>query len=206
MKNLQLGLLASHAGSNVQAIVQACKNGSLNASPRVIISNNSGSPVLAFARAEQIPQYHLSGKTHPEPEELDRAMLQRLQDHAVDLVLLSGYMKKLGPLTLDYYQNRILNIHPSLLPQFGGQGMYGKLVHEAVLASGASKTGVTIHLVNAEYDQGPIVAQSEIPVLPGDTVTSLGQRVLAREHLLYVDTLRKISQGSLRLDQFSQRE
>lgn len=203
MEKLQLGLLSSHIGSNIQAIVQACQNGSLGAVPRVIISNNSGSNVLAYARAEQIPSYHLSSKTHPETESLDRAMLEVLQRHEVDLVVLSGYMKKLGPMTLAHYQNRTLNIHPSLLPRFGGQGMYGPRVHEAVLASGETTTGITVHLVDAEYDQGPIVAQCELPVLPGDTAATLAARVLQQEHLFYVETLRKISKGSLRLDQLS---
>jgi phosphoribosylglycinamide formyltransferase-1 len=112
-------------------------------------------------------------------------------------------MKKLGPLTLAHYRNRILNIHPSLLPRFGGQGMYGKRVHEAVLASGDTKTGITIHLVDAEYDQGPIVAQHELPIFPNDTASALAQRILEEEHLFYVETLRAISQSSLDLDQLS---
>lgn len=205
MHTLQLGLLSSHTGSNVRAIVQACQNGSLDAAPRVLISNNSKSNVLAYAHAEQIPAYHLSGQTHPEPEALDRAMLEIFQRHEVDLLILSGYMKKLGPLTLTYYQNHILNIHPSLLPRYGGQGMYSSRVHEAVLASGDATTGITVHLVNTEYDQGPIVAQRELPVLPDDTAASLATRVLEQEHLFYLETLRAISQGSVDLDLLSRR-
>jgi phosphoribosylglycinamide formyltransferase-1 len=203
MGKLQLGLLSSHTGSNIQAIVQACQNGTLDAAPRVIISNNSGSNVLAYARAEQIPHYHLSSQTHAQAADLDRTMLQILQHHEVNLVVLSGYMKKLGPLTLAHYRNRILNIHPSLLPRFGGQSMYGKRVHEAVLASGDTRTGITIHLVDAEYDQGPIVAQRELPIFPNDTASALAQRILEQEHLFYVETLRAISQGRLKLDQLS---
>ena len=203
MGKLQLGLLSSHTGSNIQAIVQACQNSTLDAAPRVIISNNSGSNVLACARAEQIPHYHLSSQTHAQAAELDRTMLQILQHHEVNLVVLSGYMKKLGSLTLAHYHNRILNIHPSLLPRFGGQGMYGNRVHEAVLASGDTRTGITIHLVDAEYDQGPIVAQRELSVFPDETASTLAQRILEQEHLFYVETLRAISQGRLKLDQLS---
>jgi phosphoribosylglycinamide formyltransferase-1 len=109
-------------------------------------------------------------------------------------------MKLLGPRTLARYRGRILNIHPALLPKFGGKGLYGKKVHEAVLAAGERVTGVTIHLVDERYDAGPIVAQSEVPVLDGDTVDSLAARVLQREHQLFAETLQKIAVGEIDLD------
>jgi phosphoribosylglycinamide formyltransferase-1 len=194
-----LGILASHGGSNMQAIIDACKSGGLPAIPRVVLSNNSASLALARARREGIPAYHLSALTHPCPEALDREILRLLQTHAVDLVVLAGYMKKLGPATLEAYRGRILNIHPALLPRFGGRGMYGRLVHEAVLAAGEATTGVTVHLVDAEYDRGPILAQREVPVRPGDTPESLAERVLREEHRLYVETLRRICRGEITL-------
>lgn len=194
-----LGFLASHGGSNMQAIIDACKAGRLPAVPRVVISNNSTSMALQRAQREGIPAYHLSAITHPEPEALDREILRVLRAHAVDLVILAGYMRKLGPITLDAYRGRILNIHPALLPRFGGQGMYGKLVHQAVLASGETMTGVTIHVVDADYDRGPILAQCQVPVLPRDTPDSLAERVLKEEHRLYVETLQKICCGEIPL-------
>ena len=200
MRILRLGFLASHGGSNMQAIIDACKDGRLDAEPAVVISNNSESTALERARREGIPDYHLSSATHRDPAELDAAILRTLEEHGVDLVILAGYMKLLGPRTLARYRGRILNIHPALLPKFGGKGLYGKKVHEAVLAAGERVTGVTIHLVDERYDAGPIVAQSEVPVLDGDTVDSLAARVLQREHQLFAETLQKIAVGEIDLD------
>ncbi len=199
MPTLHLGFLASHGGSNMQAIINACKEGRLDARPCVVISNNSESMVLQRAKNEGIPAYHLSSQTHPDPAVLDRAILEVLRRRGVDTVILAGYMKKLGPHTLRAYRGRILNIHPALLPKFGGQGMYGKRVHEAVLAAGEKVTGVTIHIVDEHYDAGPIINQCEVPVLEGDSAETLAERVLTHEHRLYVETLQKISRGEILL-------
>jgi phosphoribosylglycinamide formyltransferase-1 len=199
MTTLNLGFFASHEGTNMQAIIDACNDGRLNAKPCVIISNNSKSGAIQRAKKEGIPYYHLSGKTHPECEDLDNAILDALKANDVDLVILAGYMKKIGPQTLAAYEGRILNIHPALLPKYGGEGMYGKYVHEAVLASGDKVTGVTIHLVDAIYDHGSIIAQCEMPVLDEDTVETISQRVLKREHEFFVETLQKISEGKITL-------
>ena len=199
MSKLRLGFLASHGGSNVQAIVDACRAGELHAEPRVAISNNSGSEVLRRAAREGVPGFHLSSKTHPRPGDLDEAIEGVLADHGVDLVVLAGYMRMLGPRVLGRYRGRVLNVHPALLPAYGGRGMYGERVHAAVLAAGERVTGVTVHLVDEEYDQGPIVAQAEVPVLEGDTVESLRLRVLRREHELYPETLQKIATGEIEL-------
>ena len=199
MADLRLGFLASHEGTNVQAIIYACKDGRLDARPCVVISNNARARVLSRARREGVPWRHLSTRTHPDPAELDKAIRDTLQAHQVNLVVLAGYMKKLGPLTLDYYHARILNTHPALLPKFGGKGMYGRHVHEAVLAAGEKVTGVTIHLVDEEYDTGKILAQSEVPVVDGDTPDTLSERVRSRERELYVETLRRISSGEIEL-------
>ena len=199
MSKLRLGFLASHGGSNVQAIVDACGAGELHAEPRVVISNNSGSEVLRRAAREGVPGFHLSSRTHPRPEDLDAAIEGVLVDHGVELVVLGGYMRMLGPRVLGRYKRRVLNVHPALLPAYGGRGMYGERVHAAVLAAGERVTGVTVHLVDDEYDQGPILAQVEVPVLDGDTVESLRQRVLRREHELYRETLQKIATGEIEL-------
>jgi phosphoribosylglycinamide formyltransferase-1 len=199
MATLHLGFLASHGGSNMQAIIDACKSGRLDAKPCVVISNNSNSMALQRAKNEGIPHYHISTLTHPGPRE-DEEVLRVLQHHGVDTVILAGYMKKLGPVTLRAYRGRILNIHPALLPRFGGKDMYGKRVHEAVLAAGEKVTGVTVHLVDERYDTGPILAQCQVPVLEGDTADSLAERVLKHEHSLYAETLQKIADGRIRLD------
>ncbi len=154
------------------------------------------SGVLEYAKNENIPNYHLSQQTHTN---CDVAITETLLQHDVTLVVLAGYMKKIGPHLLETFKNRIINIHPSLLPKFGGKGMYGIKVHEAVMASGEKETGVTIHLVNDEYDRGQILAQHKISVEPNDTPESLAARVLAIEHELYKFTIQKIISGKLSL-------
>jgi len=196
---LELAILASGSGSNMQSIVDACCDGSLQASVRVVIGNNSKSGALNRARAAGIPSHHLSGKTHPDAAELDQAMASALGESSAQVVCLAGYMKLLGPRTLAAYDGRILNIHPGLLPNYGGQGFYGSAVHEAVLAAGDTESGPTVHLVDEIYDHGQVLAQSRVPVLADDTPDSLAARVLEQEHLLYVDTLRRIATGEIEL-------
>jgi phosphoribosylglycinamide formyltransferase-1 len=194
---MNLGFLASHNGSNMQAIIDACKSGALPARPAVVISNNGDAGALARARQESIPCFHLSSKTHSSPDALDLAILDTLLTHQIDIVVLAGYMRKLGEKTLAQYAGAIINIHPALLPKFGGQGMYGIHVHEAVLAAGETESGVTIHLVTDEYDSGDIIAQATVPVLADDTPQSLAGRVLKLEHACYPQVLRQIAQGEI---------
>jgi phosphoribosylglycinamide formyltransferase 1 len=196
---LDLGFFASHNGSNMQAIIDACKQGLLDAKPSVVISNNSESGAMEKARLEGIPAYHLSSKIIPDPDQLDQTILNTLKKHQVELIILAGYMKRLGEKTLAAYQGRVLNIHPALLPKFGGVGMYGINVHRAVLAAGEQETGVTIHLVDREYDHGNILAQCRIPVLQGDTAETLAARVLEREHTFLVEVLGDIIIGEIKL-------
>ena len=200
---MNLGFLASHNGSNMQAIINACKSGTLNAVPAVVISNNSDSGALARARQESIPCYCLNSKTHPFPESLDEAMLEALLRHSVDIVILAGYMKKLGTKTLRRFSGAVLNIHPALLPKFGGKGMYGIHVHEAVLAAAEKETGVSIHLVDEEYDRGPVIAQTRVPVMPEDTPETLAARVLVQEHVLFSAVLQKIARGEITIPGYS---
>ncbi len=199
MPHLRLGVLASHGGSNLQAVIDACRMGVLDGEVAVVISNNRASIALARAAEASIPTYHRSGKTHPEFDRLDEEIARLLELHDVNLVLLAGYMKKLGPKTLSRFPHRIINIHPALLPKFGGQGMYGRFVHEAVLSANEPVTGVTVHLVDEHYDHGPVVDQCPVEVLEDDTVESLGARVLAREHEFLVETLNKIATGAIDL-------
>ena len=124
-------------------------------------------------------------------------MLDALVEHRADIVFLAGYMKKLGPRTLSHFRGRILNTHPALLPKFGGLGMYGSRVHAAVLEAGERVTGVSVHRVEGEYDTGPVLAQCEVPVLPGDDVESLSARVQTRERIFVVETSARIANGEL---------
>ena len=194
---MNIAIFASHFGSTLQAILDAAKSGQLGATPRVVISNNSTSGAAQRAERHGVPFRHLSGQTHADPAALDAAILEALVEHRTDLVFLAGYMKKLGPRTLAHFRGRILNTHPALLPKFGGLGMYGSRVHAAVLASGDRVTGVSLHRVEGDYDTGPVLAQCEVPVLPGDDVETLSARVQTRERVFVVETLARIARGEL---------
>jgi phosphoribosylglycinamide formyltransferase-1 len=194
---MNLGFFASGRGTNLQAVIDACQIGILKANAGIVISNNSASEALERARRADIPGFHLSSKTYPDPVQLDEAILAALQLHGIDLVILAGYMKRLGEKTLLAYQGRVINIHPALLPKYGGAGMYGAYVHEAVIAAGERETGVTIHLVDREYDHGGILAQCTLPVLQGDTAPTLAERVLEREHSFLIETLKRIIDGEI---------
>jgi len=179
------------------AILNDCKAGKLDAEPAVVISNNVDAGALEYAGDAEIPAFHLSTQTHP--EKIDDVITDTLKSHAVDWVILAGYMKKIGPQLLEEFQGKIFNIHPSLLPKHGGKGMFGIHVHESVLASGDSETGVTIHLVDGEYDQGRVLAQEVVKVEEGDTPEVLAARVLKLEHQLYSETLQGVIEGRISL-------
>ena len=196
---MNIGILASHSGTTLQAVIDAWRSGDLQITPRLVISNNSGSGAAVCAQAHGIPFRHVSSKTHPDAEEEDQAIRDALVSYEVELVLLAGYMKKLAPETLRRFRGRVINTHPSLLPRFGGVGMYGGRVHEAVIKAGDTKSGVTIHAVDAEYDRGPIVAQCEVDVASDDTSESLAKRVQMREKQLLIETLRGFTEGRIEL-------
>jgi phosphoribosylglycinamide formyltransferase-1 len=196
---LRIGILASHEGTTLQAIVDACTAGKVPAQVVTVISNNRDSGALQRARTAGIAAHHLCSQTHPDPEALDAAICGAPVEHNVGIVILAGYMKKLGARTLTRYRGRVLNTHPALLPKFGGKGMYGFHVHRAVLAAGEAKTGASVHLVNEEYDAGPVIAQCEVPITPADTPQSLAERVQEHERALVVDVLGRIADGSIGL-------
>ncbi|MCL2223419.1 MAG: phosphoribosylglycinamide formyltransferase [Defluviitaleaceae bacterium] len=186
MKNI--AVFASHGGSDLQAIIDGCKAGKIPARVCVVISNNSGSRALERAKGEGIPAVHLSANSTAAGS-LGDEMLAVLHAHKTDIVFLAGYLKKIPAPVLKTYENRIFNIHPSLLPKYGGRGMFGINVHTAVLAAGDTETGITIHRVTAEYDSGDILAQRKVPVHMGDTPESLAARVLEQEHIFLVEFL-----------------
>jgi len=186
---VRLGILASHEGTTLQAVIDACAAGTIAGQVVAVVSNNRDSHALERARTAGIAAYHLSGRTHPDPAALDAAICAVLEDHAADVVVLAGYMKRLGAQTLNRFLGKILNTHPALLPKFGGQGMFGLHVHRAVLAAGEITTGASVHVVTEEYDAGPVIAQCEVPVEPGDTPETLAERVQARERKLLVEVL-----------------
>ena len=196
---MNVGVLASHEGTTLQSLLDACASGRVHGRVAVVISNNGHSGALSRARRDGVRAEHLSSKTHEDPAALDAAIRDALVAADVDVVLLAGYMKKLGPLVLEAFKGRILNTHPALLPRFGGPGMYGDRVFEAVLEAGETESGVSIHLVDAEYDTGAIVRQCTVPVFEGDSLDDLKARVRAREKELVVETFEQIATGHIRL-------
>ncbi len=198
---LRIAVLASGGGTDTQAIVDACEAGQIEGDVVVVVSNNSKAGVLERARRHGIPAHHLSSYHFPDDVDLDRAFAELLRSYDVNLVALAGYMKKRGGGFIDAFPNRIVNIHPALLPgPHGGEGKYGIHVHESVLAAGDEVTGVSIHLVDEEYDHGPVVARREVPVMPDDTPQSLQKRVLAVEHEFYPAVLAAVERGEVDLD------
>jgi len=176
---MRVAVLASGQGSNLQALLDAFSHPSSPAAIALVVSNKAAAGALARAAARGVPTAVIAESGDDAPR-----LLALLGEHAADLVVLAGYLKKVPESVVRAYRGRMLNVHPALLPAFGGAGMYGRRVHEAVLASGARVTGVTVHLVDEQYDHGPIVAQWPVPVRAGDTAESLAARVLAVEHEL----------------------
>jgi phosphoribosylglycinamide formyltransferase-1 len=181
---LALAIFASGAGSTAQAVIDACASGRIDGEVVLVISNNSDAPVRARAAAAGIASRHLSRATHPQPDELDVALVQAARAAGATHVLLAGYMRPLGPAMLEAFAAH------------GGRGMYGDRVHAAVLAAGDQRSGATVHLVIADYDAGPIVAAAEVPVLADDDVASLGERVRAAERELVVEVLSRAALNS----------
>jgi phosphoribosylglycinamide formyltransferase-1 len=193
---MNIGVLASHDGTTLQAVLDAIRIGVLPARVSVVISNNSGAGALARAVLARVPTCHISGNTHPDPSELDRAICTRLVAADADIVLLAGFMKKLGPQTLSVFAGRVLNTHPALLPKFGGPGMFGAHVHRAVLASGDAISGASVHLVEDGYDTGAVLEQRSVEVRADDTPDTLAARVQTAERELVVDVLRGLALGA----------
>ena len=192
---LKIGFLASHGGSNFSAICNNVRNGKLDAELCVLISNNSGSGAIEKARNFNIPAFHVSDKNSPNGS--TNRIIELFDQHCVNIVVLAGYMKKLDKELIEHFGGKVLNIHPALLPKFGGAGMYGMNVHKAVIEAKETHSGATIHLVDPEYDNGRVLLQAMVEVLSSDTAESLAERVLAQEHILYTEALIKISNDEI---------
>ena len=176
---LKLGVLVSGGGTNLQAIMDAMDAGAItNAEIGLVISNNKGAYALKRAESREIPAKYISPKDYADREEFHRALLTELQENQVDLVVLAGYLVAIPPMIVEAYPNRIINIHPSLIPSFCGTGYYGLRVHEGVLARGVKVTGATVHFVDTGTDTGPIILQKAVEVHQGDTPEVLQKRVM----------------------------
>lgn len=190
---LNLAVLISGRGSNLQALIDACAKPDFPARISVVISNRPG--VYGLERAERagIPALTVDHKTCGGREAFEGELQKTLEQYPVDLICLAGFMRILTASFIRRWENRIINTHPALLPKFGGEGMYGEHVHRAVLAAGETESGASIHYVTPEVDQGPVIIQKSVPVLPGDSAETLAARVIEQEHILYPEAVRMIA-------------
>ena len=201
MKKLFLGVFASGRGSNFEAILEAIREDRLDAEARLLLSNKRDAGALSIAKNYGVPTAVVSKPDFTSRELFVKMMLSTLKDHGVEFIALAGYMKRVPPEVISAYRNRMVNIHPALLPSFGGKGMYGHHVHETVLAQGCKVTGVTVHIVDEVYDHGPIVAQRCVPVEEGDTPERLAARVLKVEHEIYAEALQLFAEGKVQVNE-----
>lgn len=191
----KLAIFISGGGSNFRAIHASILAGRIEAQVALVVTDKPQCPGAVYAREQGIEVY-----IYPAPDRQPADLLQALEDRECRLVVLAGYLKMVPSEVVRAYQRRMLNIHPALLPAFGGQGYYGRRVHEAVLQSGQTQSGATVHFVDEQYDHGPIVAQATVPVVPGDTPESLAARVLEQEHILYPQVVAVLCRGDLSWD------
>jgi len=202
----RIAVLVSGGGTNLQSIIDRVEAGKINAQIEVVISNNSKAYALERARLHNITALHMSAKKFGSQESLDEELLKVFEEREIELVVLAGYMKLVSPVIIRKYAGRIINIHPGPLPEFGGKGMHGLKVHEAVLSAGLSETCATVHVVDEIYDHGSILLRREVPILADDTPESLAARVLKVEHQILPEVINmyaegKIDPGKIREDQ-----
>ena len=197
---MKLAVFASGGGSNLQAILDTIEAGTLRAEVALVVADRETAGALDRARRHGVPTAVLRPADFADADAFGRALLDVLEEHGVTFVALAGYLKKIPDAVVRTYRHRIVNVHPSLLPAFGGPGFYGRRVHEAALAHGVRWSGATVHLVDEGYDTGPIVLQEPVRVEPGDTPETLAARVLEVEHRLYPDALRLFADGRVRVE------
>jgi formyltetrahydrofolate-dependent phosphoribosylglycinamide formyltransferase len=194
-KRVKLAVFISGGGSNLQSLIDAAKRGELSAEIALVVSSARDAYGLQRAANEGIETLGYRVKRYPSPEAAAADLLAKLRERGVEYVALAGYLKLMPVEIVRAYRGRIANIHPALLPKYGGKGMYGHHVHEAVIAAGDRESGPTVHLVDEVYDNGRILGQARVPVLADDTPDTLAARVLIEEHKLYPKILQKLIQG-----------
>lgn len=194
-------LVSGHGrGSNLGALIDGGASGDAAYRIAIVIGTRADAPAIERARSAGVHAAIVSPRKYEEDEAgYGAAVLRLLRAHRVGLICLAGYMRRLPAEVVAEFKGRVMNIHPALLPLFGGQGMYGERVHEAVLESGMKVSGCTVHFVDEEYDTGPIIVQATVPVEEDDTPETLGQRVLAEEHQAYVRAVRLFAHDRLRI-------
>ena len=201
-RKTRIAVLASGNGTNFQALFDACQAGTINAEIAVLLTNTRHAYAISRARTAGVDVIFLEADKFKSRTLYCAKMVKALQEKEVDLVCLAGYMMKLEPCMTRAYPNRILNIHPALLPKYGGKGMYGRHVHTAVIQNAEKESGCTVHVVDDVYDNGPIIAQATVPVDPADTPETLAEKIHPVEHRLYVEVVRDVCAGKIDLDKF----
>ncbi len=194
MPKITLGVLVSGRGSNLQAIMDAVKAGKLNAKIAVVVSDKKEAQALERARQWGMTSVHLSPKDYSTRESYDSAVVKILQEYAVDLVVLAGYMRIITSALIAPYRNRVMNVHPSLLPSF--PGLHSQ---RQALEHGVKMTGATVHFVDEQVDHGPIIVQAAVPVLDTDTEETLSARILEQEHRIYPLAIQWFAEGRLKI-------
>lgn len=197
---MRLGVLVSGGGTNLQALLDAVAEGRLAAEIAVVISDRDGAFALSRAAGAGVPTAVLKTGDYPDRDAFSAAVAELLQSYGVELVVLAGWLKIFTAPMLSQYPYRIVNTHPALLPSFGGRGMYGRHVHEAVLAYGCKVSGCSVHYVNEEVDGGPVLEQVAVPVRDDDTPDSLQQRILVEEHRALVRSVQWICEGRVQVE------
>jgi len=191
---LNIAVFASGRGSNFEALHHAIDDQKIPAKIVVVISNNSSSGALTLAQSFKIPAFHISQRQFSDTDGLRQKIIETLRSCNVNFIVLVGYMKKLDPAITRAFPNRIINIHPALLPKYGGEGMFGMNVHNAVIAAKETESGATVHFVNEEYDEGAIIAQQKVSITVNDTPETLAAKVLIAEHELLPAVVKMFSE------------
>ncbi|MDZ7291235.1 MAG: phosphoribosylglycinamide formyltransferase [candidate division KSB1 bacterium] len=198
--NLRLAIFASGRGSNFQALLDAIAAKRLSAQVVLCVSNRPDAGALQIARSGNIPAVVIEEKHYATASEYEAELLEQLAKHEVNFIALAGFLRKIPIGVVRQFRHRIVNIHPALLPSFGGKGMYGHRVHEAVLEYGCKVSGATVHLVDEEYDTGPPILQRCVPVLDDDTPETLAARVLKVEHQIYAEALQLFAEDRIHIE------
>lgn len=196
---LKIGVLVSGSGSNLQAIINTVRRKKIRAEIGIVISSKADAYALTRAGKYQIPTLYMDPKLYPDREAYTRAITDELKKRGVGLVCLAGFMSILTAYFVQSFPLKTINIHPALLPAFGGVGMYGHYVHEAVLRSGTKYSGCTVHFVNEGCDTGPIILQQAVRVQDNDTTETLAKRILKYEHKIYPLAIKYFAEGRLRI-------
>ncbi|MCW5934184.1 MAG: phosphoribosylglycinamide formyltransferase [Fimbriimonadia bacterium] len=187
-------------GSTMEAIIRACQQGRIEGQVACVIGVRPDSPALEKAETLGVRAFALNPKSFPEDDAYGSALMETLIGAEIDLICLAGYMRLLPLPIVRHFKGRIMNIHPALLPLFGGRGMYGEHVHRAVIESGMKVAGCTVHFVDEAYDTGPIILQTTIPIEPNDTPEALAARLLPVEHETYIRAVQLFAEGKLRME------